>query len=80
MGRTRAYRRYVRNKAIIRKKRIWRDAFGCDWYLPDGKYAKARLGCNCWMCKPQKHYYIPTMFELRDADHVRQSLEDYYNS
>ncbi len=72
MGRTRAYRRDVRNRAIARKKRIWRTAFGCDWYFPDGKYSKARLGCNCWLCKPQKHCKILTAFEMRDADHVRQ--------
>ena len=77
MKRTRAYRRDVRNKAIARKKRIWKDVFGNDYYLPDGKYSKARIGCNCWICKPQKHCRILTEFEKRDADHVRQCLEDY---
>ncbi len=80
MRRTRAYRRDERNRAIARKKRICMEAFGSPWFKFDGAYSKGHIGCNCWMCKPQKHCYIPTVFELRDADHVSQCLDDYFSS
>ena len=41
--RGREYRRYVRNKTILRKKCISHLIYGFDWYNHDGKYARARF-------------------------------------
>lgn len=44
-----AYRRYVRNKTILRKKRISNSVYGLDWYEHDGQYSKGKyivvVGC-----------------------------------
>ena len=37
------YRRYVRNKAILRKKRISNSVYGLDWYKHDGQYSKGKI-------------------------------------
>lgn len=50
MSRTRAYRRYVRNKHIARKKRIVRQYHSFDWYSFDGMYSKGKIHCSCAMC------------------------------
>ena len=41
------YWRYVRNKTILRKKRISKDVYGLDWYHHDGQYSKGKIHCRC---------------------------------
>ncbi|WP_035773211.1 hypothetical protein [Butyrivibrio sp. VCD2006] len=80
MGRTRAYRRDVRNRAIAHKKRIWKDIWKDEYFIPDGKFAKAHMGCGCYLCKPWKHCKELSDAQLRELDHVKQAMDDYYNS
>ncbi len=80
MKRTRAYRRDIRNRKIARKKRISEKYFGIKWFKFDGAYSKGHIGCSCWLCKREKHYNIPHVYELKDMDHVEQSLDDYYET
>lgn len=61
-----AYRRYVRNKTIQRKKRISKAVYGIDWYRQDGKYSKGKIHCGCGLCKPGKKYGLPTARDMRD--------------
>ena len=49
--RGRGYRRYVRNKTILRKKRISNLVYGLDWYHHDGQYSKGKIHCGCELCK-----------------------------
>ncbi len=80
MGRTRAYRRSVRNRAIAHKKRIWKSIWKEKQYIPDGKFSKAHMGCGCWLCKPWKHQYEPSRSEIRDTVRARQCIDDYLNN
>lgn len=79
MARTRAYRRYVRNKAILRKKSLSIHAFGFDWFLVDGAYSKGHIGCCCKMCKYTKHYNIPLLYEVKDREYVKQYIAEVNN-
>lgn len=76
MKRTRAYRRNVRQKAIIRKKRICKGVYGNDWYRVDGKYAKGKIHCVCKLCKYGKHFGIPLLYETKDAEYVKILMRD----
>lgn len=40
------YRRYVRNKTILRKKRISNVVYGFDWYKRNGQYSKEKIHCG----------------------------------
>jgi len=48
--RTRAYRRYQRNRSILRKKNICRKVWNGSFYPHDGMYSKGKIHCSCWMC------------------------------
>lgn len=78
MSRTRAYHRYVRNKAIIRKKSICVHNFGFDWYSHDGQYSKGKIHCGCGLCKFGKKYGIPTIRDEREIAREELLLNDYY--
>lgn len=71
------YRRYVRNKTILRKKRISNSVYGFDWYRIDGQYAKGKIHCGCGLCKPSKKFGLPTVRDLRGLSRERILLEDY---
>ncbi len=61
MYRTRSYRRFQRNRAIVRKKKIlrhwWLDFD--TWYgeRQIGKLAKGKIHCSCWMCSGSSKTY-----------------------
>ena len=76
MKRTRAYRRYVRAKAIARKKRIVNAVYGGYWFKYDGQYSKGHIGCGCALCKYNKHYGIPLPYEAKDRAYVKEYLAD----
>ena len=88
MGRTRSYRRDVRNKTIARKKRICRAIYGGSphrlyespepgyWYTVDGRYAKGKIHCSCKMCTYSKTYKLPTVKEMRAYESFKIDLKD----
>ena len=76
MGRGMAYTRYVRNKAIQRKKRICKKVYGWGYYDHDGQYSKGKIHCSCWMCKYSKHYNLPTVAEMRSNDRFKSQLKE----
>lgn len=88
MGRTRSYRRDVRNKTIARKKRICRAIYGGSphrlyespepgyWYKVDGRYAKGKIHCSCEMCTYSKTYKLPTVKEMRASESFKIDLKD----
>lgn len=54
MEKTRAYRRYLRHRAIARKLGIIQRT-NC-WYIEngyEGKLAKGKIHCSCAMCSPK---------------------------
>lgn len=71
------YRRYVRNKTILRKKRISNSVYGFDWYKHDGQYSKGKIHCGCGLCKFGKKYGLPTIRELREEMREHIMLDDY---
>lgn len=71
------YRRYVRNKTILRKKRISNSVYGLDWYKHDGQYSKGKVHCGCGMCKFGKRYRLPMIRDLRENSRERILLDDY---
>ncbi len=73
----RAYRRYVRTKAIQRKKRISNDVYGLDWYHCDGQYSKGKIHCGCGLCKFGKKYGLPTIRDMREESRENILLNDY---
>ena len=79
MGKIRgiAYRRYVRNKVIQRKKRISRAIYGIDWYQCDGKYSKGKIHCGCGLCKFGKKYGLPTTRDMREMSREEILLKDF---
>ena len=72
-----AYRRYVRNKVIQRKKRISRAIYGLDWYKCDGKYSKGKIHCGCELCKFGRKYGLPTVQDMRELSREKILLKDY---
>ena len=66
-----AYRRYVRNKSIIRKKRISNQCYGFDWYDFDGQYSKGKIHCGCGMCKPTKRFCYPSLEIVRNNTKIK---------
>lgn len=71
------YRRYVRNKTILRKKKISKSIYGFDWYKHDGQYSKGKLHCGCELCKFGKKYGLPTIKNMRDQSREKILLNDY---
>ena len=71
------YRRYVRNKTILRKKRISNAVYGIDWYHHDGQYSKGKIHCGCGLCKFGKKYGLPTTRKMRELSRERIMLQDY---
>ena len=75
--RGRGYRRYVRNKTILRKKRISNLVYGLDWYHHDGQYSKGKIHCVCEICKFGKKYGLPTTRDMREFLREKILLDDY---
>lgn len=73
--RGREYRRYVRNKTILRKKRISHLVYGFDWYEHDGKYAKGKIHCGCGLCKFGRKYGLPTIKDMREESKMKSFME-----
>ncbi len=71
------YRRYVRNKTILRKKRISNSVYGLNWYNHDGKYSKGKIHCGCELCKFGKKYGLPTTRDMREQSREKILLNDY---
>lgn len=71
------YRRYVRNKIILRKKHISNSVYGFDWYHHDGQYAKGKIHCGCGLCKFGKKYGLLTIVDMREASREKILREDY---
>ena len=78
------YRRYVRNKTILRKKRIGNSVYGLDWYRHDGQYSKGKIHCGCGLCKFGKKYNLPTIRCMRERSRekilMKELTNDLYNS
>lgn len=75
--RGRGYQRYVRNKTILRKKRISNSVYGLDWYNYDGQYSKGKIHCGCELCKFGKKYGLPTTRDIRELSREKILLHDY---
>lgn len=73
----REYRRYVRNKTILRKKCISNSVYGLDWYKHDGQYSKGKIHCCCGLCKFGKKYGLPTIRDMRENSREQVLLDDY---
>lgn len=71
------YRRYVRNKAILRKKCISKAVHGFDWYRNNGQYSKGKIHCGCNICKPGKKYGLPTIRDIREQSREKILMDDY---
>lgn len=71
------YVRYVRSKAIARKKRISQQVFGFDWYRVDGCYSKGKIHCGCGLCKPSRKFGLPTFRIKKDAEIVREAMSEF---
>lgn len=75
--RGRDYRRYIRNKTILRKKSISKLVYGFDWYHHDGQYSKGKIHCGCGLCKFGKRYRLPTIRDMREQSREKILLDDY---
>lgn len=75
----RAYRRYQRRRAILRKKGVSRRLYGMDWFSVDGKYNKGHIGCGCGLCKPDKRFRRPSWEDERKSAKCTQEITDYWN-
>ena len=75
--RGREYSRYVRNKAIARKKRISQHVYGFDWYPNDGKYSKGKIHCGCVLCKWGRKHGIPAWALHRQEVAMLEEMKDY---
>ena len=71
------YRRYVRNKTILRKKRISNSVYGLDWYKHDGQYSKGKIHCGCGLCKYGKKYDLPTIKCNRERSREKILMKDW---
>ena len=76
--RTRAYRRFQRNRAIRVKKGVSRRIYNMDWFSVDGKYSKGHIGCGCWLCKPGKRFHEPSWEDSKKTAWCRRAIEDYW--
>lgn len=74
-----AYRRYVRNKTIQRKKHISNAIYGFDWYHRDGQYSKGKIHCGCGLCKFGKKYGLPTVRDMRELSREKHLLKEAYH-
>lgn len=71
------YRRYVRNKAILRKKCISNSVYGFSWYHYDGQYSKGKIHCGCGLCKFGKKYSLPTIRDIREKLREKILIDDF---
>lgn len=76
MSRGRAYRRDMRDRAIVRKKMVSHGVYGIDWFRVDGAYSKGHTGCGYRMCKYAKFHGITLLYEVRGREYVKQYLEE----
>lgn len=77
--RGREYRRYVRNKTILRKKCISNSVYGFDWYKHDGQYSKGKIHCGCGLCKFGRKYGLPTIKCMRELSREKILRRDFEN-
>ena len=81
MNRSRAYRRFQRNRAIHHKSMILRDYWklnDADYWTPEryGVLAKGKVHCSCWMCR-RKSYDDPRIMDKRNTISQNQSQMAY---
>lgn len=90
--RTRAYRREMRKKHIMRKKRIcnahktfavfengkadFSKEVPMEWYKHDGQYSKGKIHCNCGLCKFGRKYGLPTFKQIKELEEYRSKIKD----
>ncbi len=80
MERNRAYRRFQRRRAIKRKKGVSARVYGMDWFQGiDGKYSKGHIGCGCGLCKPEKRFHRPSLYDNRKIMKWNQDVREYEN-
>ena len=79
MEKTREYRRYLRRRAIRKKKGVSQRVYGMDWYQgTDGKYSKGHIGCGCGLCKPGKRFRRPSWEDERKTAECRRDIEEFW--
>jgi len=61
--RTAYWRRFQRQRHILRKKRIARALYGRDYYEYNGMYDKGKIHCSCWMCSSKRRHHGITKSE-----------------
>ncbi len=71
------YRRYVRNKTILRKKRLSNSVYGLDWYKHDGQYSKGKIHCGCGLCKFGRRYGLPAIRDMRENSREMMLRRDF---
>ena len=78
MEREKAYRRYVRNKAIKRKKRIRNKICGDGntYYKFDGQYSKGKIHCSCPLCTYDKYYDLKRLEDFKQEKIFKSQLEE----
>ncbi|MFC5591239.1 hypothetical protein ACFPRA_20360 [Sporosarcina soli] len=85
-NRSSSYYRYQRKRAINRKLRIIKYAWGVDetdaivhpYIKHPGKLSKAKLNCSCKMCKYEKHYDIPKPNVKSKKDLMQRDIKEYF--
>ena len=79
MGRSKAYLREQREKAIRKKKRISHILYGTDLYEgKDGKYDKCHIGCGCGLCKPTKRFRKPSFSDQKKSDIFLRDIDEFW--
>ena len=81
MNRSRAYRRFQRNRTIHHKSMILRDYWklnDADYWTPEryGVLSKGKVHCSCWMCR-RKSYDDPRIMDKRNIISQNQSQMAY---
>ena len=75
--RGRAYRRYQRNRAIRRKKRIVDAVYIGYYFKHDGQYSKSHIGCGCGLCKPGRRFGEPSEADRRKSAPYLRDIREY---
>ena len=76
MYRTAEYRRAKRNSKIKHRKSICKRAYGFYWYEHDNQYNKGKIHCSCALCKPSKHGWCKSWYQLKEEDLIKSLLKD----
>ena len=51
-----------------------------EWYEHDGQYNKGKIHCSCGICKFSRKYHLPTLRDIKEKEHFKADLQDYYVS